>query len=336
MSPDDETAFRNWYRAWSVALGDGRTDPPLWTIEELRVQYLDDDPARALDREAYAAVADGEVLGTGVLELPRRDNPRFAEVEVTVPPRYRRRGVGTALFAAVLDRATELGRDSLAAAVAQPVDAPRVPGVDFAGAMGFTWRNTDMRRRLDLPVDPAVLDALERESAPHHVGYRLVSWRDRCPDQYAAGYADLKSRLMTDAPTGTLEYEPEVWDVARLRAEEELTARQDRTVLTTVALDGTGDPVGHTQLAVPHHGTGEVFQWDTLVLPEHRGHRLGVALKVANQRVLASEFPDRRCIETWNAVQNGPMNAVNEALGFRSLEELQSWQRDPGPSAQPW
>jgi len=77
---------------------------------------------------------------------------------------------------------------------------------------------------------------------------------------------------------------------------------------------------------VPSAERGRAYQWDTLVLPEHRGHRLGLALKVANLRALQAEHPEVTRITTWNAEQNGPMVAVNVELGFEIVERLQEWQ----------
>jgi hypothetical protein len=31
-------------------------------------------------------------------------------------------------------------------------------------------------------------------------------------------------------------------------------------------------------------------------------------------------------VTTWNAASNGPMIAVNEALGFRAVEASEEWQ----------
>jgi RimJ/RimL family protein N-acetyltransferase len=118
-----------------------------------------------------------------------------------------------------------------------------------------------------------------------------------------------------------------VWDVARLRAHERQAADQDRTVLTAVAIAPGGRLVGHSQIGVPGHEAGVAYQWDTLVLTGHRGHRLGLALKVANLRTLLDRFPDRHRLTTYNAEQNGPMVAVNDALGFRPVEYLEEWQR---------
>jgi hypothetical protein len=67
-------------------------------------------------------------------------------------------------------------------------------------------------------------------------------------------------------------------------------------------------------------------QWGTIVEREHRGHRLGMLVKVENLRNLRRHFPETETITTWNAAENRHMIAVNEELGFRAVERYQAWQ----------
>ena len=67
-----------------------------------------------------------------------------------------------------------------------------------------------------------------------------------------------------------------------------------------------------------------VFQWGTLVLPEHRGHRLGMAVKVADLDELARVAPGRQSVQTMNDEQNPWMVRINHDLGFRIIEEALS------------
>ena len=52
--------------------------------------------------------------------------------------------------------------------------------------------------------------------------------------------------------------------------------------------------------------TDQAQQDDTLVMPEHRGHRLGLRLKLANLEIMESEYPGRTAIHTWSATDNAP------------------------------
>ncbi len=71
---------------------------------------------------------------------------------------------------------------------------------------------------------------------------------------------------------------------------------------------------------MPRHDPGMVFQWGTLVHPDHRGHRLGMATKVANLAWVQREAPGRERVYTMNAEVNQQMVGINEALGFRPVE----------------
>jgi len=58
------------------------------------------------------------------------------------------------------------------------------------------------------------------------------------------------------------------------------------------------------------------FQVFTVVRREHRGHRLGLLLKIAMMELLATTEPQLERIVTWNGQGNEHMIAVNEAMGY--------------------
>ena len=78
------------------------------------------------------------------------------------------------------------------------------------------------------------------------------------------------------------------------------------------------------------HEPGKAYQWGTLVLREHRGHRLGQATKAHNLLWLQRERADLTLLVTYNAEVNRHMIAVNEAMGFRPVERLGEYQRTLG------
>lgn len=71
-------------------------------------------------------------------------------------------------------------------------------------------------------------------------------------------------------------------DVARIRGLEAAVAGQGRTRLGAGAVTADGTMVAFTELVIPRSAPEQVYQWDTLVLAEHRGHRLGTLVKLAN------------------------------------------------------
>jgi hypothetical protein len=62
------------------------------------------------------------------------------------------------------------------------------------------------------------------------------------------------------------------------------------------------------------------------VLGPHRGHRLGLLLKVANLLRLHEREPRIDRIITWNATSNSHMLDINRAMGFELLDEWNTWQ----------
>ena len=58
------------------------------------------------------------------------------------------------------------------------------------------------------------------------------------------------------------------------------------------------------------------------MLPGHRGHSLGLALKLANHRALMAALPACEFVRTSNAEVNSHMNAVNERMGYRLVEDV--------------
>jgi RimJ/RimL family protein N-acetyltransferase len=66
----------------------------------------------------------------------------------------------------------------------------------------------------------------------------------------------------------------------------------------------------------------------TTVRPEHRGHRLGLQVKIAMLDLLADREPAVRRILTGNAGENQHMIAINELLGYRITQTSRSWELD--------
>jgi len=178
-------------------------------------------------------------------------------------------------------------------------------------------------------VRPLPIPAERSSSLPGGAdGYDVVTWGDRTPDDLVDAYAAMLSQMGTDHPTGGVDHTPVVIDVDRIREGEKRTAEAYTDVVAAARRASDGVFGGYTLVHLPHD-RDYVVQDDTLVMPEHRGHGLGMALKAAVLRILASEHPERRLIHTWNAVDNAPMQRINRSLGFRPVElELEMQRKD--------
>ena len=264
-------------------------------------------PSGHYARTWLQAVVAGEVVGVAEVELPLSENTDVAWTEVAVLPTHRRRGVGRRLWQAVVERARAADRTRVGGEVSVDVADPG-PGRAFATAMGTVDKHREDHLVADLPVPAAPVDA----------AYDVVSWRGRCPDEHRGAYLAMRNQMNADVPTGDLDLEPEVLDDERLTASEErlLQAYDVRVAAARRRSDGTFG--GYSLVFVPH-GTDYGWQDDTLVMPEHRGRRLGAALKSANY----ADLPDHvRLVHTWTAPSNTAMHRTNTALGFRVVEHM--------------
>lgn len=284
-------------------------------------------------REYVVARLDGAVAGVLELDLPMRDNLDNAEAELTVHPAYRRRGIGRAMYAHLVDRLRELGRKRYTGMTVRqlPDGPPRGDaGEAFASMVGAKVAQQDVRRRLDLTsADEAGLAALERAAVDRSAGYRLVSWRDRTPDEYVADVAYLIGRFFTDAPMGDLQVEPERMDAARIREQEQANAHNQQRVYSSGAVHvASGRLVALTTIGRNRSTPWHAFQWITLVDPAHRGNRLGALTKVGNLRFTREHEPELTTIDTWNAAENAHMIAINEQMGFRPVDAWCNWQQE--------
>jgi GNAT superfamily N-acetyltransferase len=319
----DEETFNTWYDVYREALTFGRPEPFLPARDDLRQMLT---PSSASRTEVWMALCDDQPAGGGGIQLPLLDNPKMAFFAIGVAPEWRRRGVGAALYDHALERIRAEGRTSVVCQVeVAPNDLETAPGVSFLRKRGLTPRNTLIRRRLRLPVPPDRLDLLEAKAAERLAGYQLLSWVGACPGEYAEEYAKLVGLLSVEQPQGDLELEAEKWDVARLRETEERSAANGESRYVTVAVAPDGSLAAHTLLGVLG-SQDPALQYDTLVLRAHRGHRLGLALKVANLRALQAAHADVRSVITSNAEQNAAMVKINVDVGFEIIEIEQLWQ----------
>jgi GNAT superfamily N-acetyltransferase len=269
--------------------------------------------------------ADGaDCVGSAWLTWSLAENRHMVVAEIAVDPRHRRRGVGSALLASIRSLATAEGRSVLLGETFRPYGAADAGTELFAERHGFTVQFTALHQVLDYPVRG--LEGLAATVTSKHRGYRLLSWDGPCPAEHVEQFCDLLSLVDEEVPLDDLDLEPKQWTPDRLRALEEHRRTQGHFGSTTVAVAADGSLAGFTQLTGSSQQPDRLNQRDTLVRTEHRGHRLGLALKVANLRALQSSTVRPATIHTWNAEANAPMIAVNDQLGFRPVEHQRIWQ----------
>jgi GNAT superfamily N-acetyltransferase len=278
-----------------------------------------------------AGERSGPVLGVGLMELHLRDNRHSAELTVAVHPAHRRRGAGTAVVAHLAELAAADGRRALNAIVDVPVArASDHACVRFAPRVGFAAMLPGNRRHLAVPVDADRLDDLRAvvRGARDAASYRTFAFVTPWPDEFVEDHCELNRRMSTDEPAGDADKEEEFWDAERIRQDDDLLVAREVWKLCAVAQhSASGHLVAFSELLLAHDTPGEAWQMATLVHPDHRGHRLGLAVKIANLDFLAQQAPAVRLVVTGNARDNAPMIAVNDMLGFEVVGVGMFWQK---------
>jgi GNAT superfamily N-acetyltransferase len=188
-----------------------------------------------------------------------------------------------------------------------------------------------VQRGIQLRIDPATVDwsdieRLVTDATKMSEPYELVPLVGGTPPDMVDDLVDVWAAI-NDAPLDDLQAEPDEFSAARLHAFDFAMAARGQEVYRFLARrlhDGAW--AGHTVVCVDRHRPGVAFQEDTTVVASHRGHRLGIRLKTAMLQWLHEAEPGLTTIDTWNAVSNRHMIAVNDAIGCRVVHQGIVWQ----------
>ncbi|MGI8577472.1 MAG: hypothetical protein ACR2KG_06025 [Nocardioidaceae bacterium] len=221
----------------------------------------------------YAAFEHGHLVGEGLVTGNTADNVETARLWVWVPPDQRGRGVGGAVAEFLVQECRHHRRRILHSSAKYPFD-----------------------RRANPPLPPVRRAAWIRpRQYPGGTSAHVAGRRGHC---------DLYNRLSLDSPGGDLRLEQSRRTPQILADQDAELCEQGRTRVTVLGLDTEGSVVAFSCAVVTVAGQPHVDQWATIVSPDHRGHRLGLAVKVAQVTTIQERFPDKRFITTTNAETN--------------------------------
>ena len=273
---------------------------------------LSDEPpdARWLVRDA------GVVVGFAEVTEPVHEYADAAFLSGAVLPDRQRAGIGRAML------------DEIVRTTGRPILRARAwrgtAGARALPALGFRRVMTHGIRRLDLTDPDAASPGLLDELGTTRERFELVRRVGPTPVDGLAEMQVLREAI-NDAPDA---HEFEAYLPDRVAAYEESLVERRQTQLTIVARDRvTGDAAGLTMVCVHELAPEIAAQEDTSVLPAHRGHGLGLLLKLEMARWLRADRPDVRAVDTWNDATNAPMLAVNERLGTVLVAESSAYRR---------
>ncbi len=242
-------------------------------------------------------------------------------IDIAVHPEHRRSGIGRNLLAVVARRLAALGLRSVG------VEAiGGTPTACFYEANGFHLAFTEMRGVLTMDtVDWRLLGNMARNVSS---GYRLEFYPGGPPEWLYEPYAQAKELVREDAP-GDLELRPSSYDPERLRASlNTLRARGMRPFIVVSIHERSGEVAGLTEVVVPAHRPSRADQYDTIVIPAHRGYGLVRAMKARMLFELRAAEPQLIDVQTWNAIDNDWLRKVNAELGFVPDREWREYEAE--------
>ena len=323
----------------AVCASDAGTDDLSQTPAELLAGLRDtaDQIQRIFVVRDAGAIVGCVIVGHATAE------PTSTQFDLMVLPQNWGRGIEDALLARAEEETRALGRKVMQTWTLHPgrTDGPTItpatgwgvvadtPLARLLTSAGFTLEQVERNSAFDLqaPMD-AVRAGFEQSSIAAGENYRLVEWTIPTPSELKEGYAWALSRMSTDVPAGALEVDEETWDAARVERREARLLEGGQTMSVAAAQHvATGRLAAFNELVIGADRTEVTHQFCTLVLQEHRGHRLGMLVKCAILLRWHAVAPESPRVSTFNAEENRPMLAINEALGFVSVSHAGAWQK---------
>ncbi|SDH15846.1 GNAT family N-acetyltransferase [Microbacterium pygmaeum] len=315
----------------------GHDDHRIAADELLPLYQRDEHEKRML----WSVVLDGRTVGRVGLDLPLEGDSRVAFWLIELVRDVWGRGIGSQAHQLVEQAARDHGRtvlqswaehpDAPGARLAAPTgfgDIPKDHVARFYLRHGYTLEQIERNSALDLRGDLEGVRRLLGEAEAASGDYRVIQWFAPTPAEFVDGYAWMKSRMVTDAPSANLEFDEEVWDPARIARHDAMYVDAGRPLQVTAAQHiATGELCAFNELVIGKDRTEASHQEDTLVLKGHRGHRLGTLVKCAGLLSWRDFAPDSPRVMTYNAEENRPMLDINEAIGFVPIAYEGAWKK---------
>ncbi|QSB06592.1 GNAT family N-acetyltransferase [Natronoglycomyces albus] len=294
---------------------------PNWEVERRRVLY----PSPGEVELVEVLFEDGRVIAATTVGLTTEDNLHHANCDLLVHPDFRRRGHGTRLLLRLVEKVRAQGRTQMTLWAPEAIEggAWRSPAARaFLEKHGFTLALPVMFQTASVEsMDPQTEEDLYLSAVNASGDYELISWTGSTPEEFLAPLAELDSMSLTQTPLGELELEDEKVDANRRRANEAVMAKHGLDVCRTIAVHRQSrELVANTVFVVYPEPSVHAYQGITIVTPRHRGHKLGMAVKIANVRQLRQKFPHVSIMCTENARANVHMNAINQQFGYSPTE----------------
>ena len=313
IDPRNQAALRAWWEVGNAANAHRPGKPwPLW--EQSRVALPTPHPERGVT--VVGAIDGREMVGAGLLVRPLKDNLHTATAFAHVRPDRTREGIGRRLVEELEVVAVGDGRTTIRSEVHRPPGRSGTGPELFARAMGYDVASRTSVKELTLADYVARRDAVAA-SAPRPEGYRVVTFDTVCPEEHLESLGRLLGMLVSRSG----------WTPERIREAEQRQVSVGRHVLTAMAIAPDGSVVGASDVRVDDSDPARGQIGVTIVDPAHRGRRLGLVLTSVTHDLAVAVRPGLVSLDTSTAEVSSPMDAVTEALGYRTIETLLELQK---------
>ncbi len=246
---------------------------------------------------------DGGVVGYGLSAHQSWQPHGQFEVWVAVRKAQQRRGVGARLYEATLDNALGHGATVITSEVHEGDEA----SLRFAQARGFRVERHAFESQLDVTAFDetpfaGVIEAVEAG------GIRFFSLADMDTPEVRHGLHEVNAATARDIPGYAgdfLNYDDfcqMVFASSWYFPEGQIMAADGDRIVGLAALGN-------------YAGEGCIYNNMTGVLPEYRGRKIALALKLLSIR--AARQRGVRYLRTSNDSENAPMLAINRKLGYK-------------------
>ena len=297
---------------------DAARDPqlPVTPAGELRAAF-DDNASDNAHHERILAFIDDHAVAIGHVELTRDPaNSGLAIVELAPIVS----DASSVLLGELLRLAQVDGRTSVIAW------GDCTPAADALWTgLGAELRFTEQESDLDMASVDAELMRRWIDAAPEDID--LAYWSGRCPDEHIDALV-ATANAMNHAPTDDLEIADTAFDAAMLRADFDARDACGIDYLGILAIGTDGSATGATEVFVNRFRPAFAWQWNTVVLPAHRGRGIGRGMKAAMWQRLRAEAPEVATLRTGNAQNNAYMLAINTEMGYKPSHLMGFWQAD--------
>ncbi|MCW3494257.1 GNAT family N-acetyltransferase [Microbacterium sp. SSM24] len=292
----------------------------------------------------FAVERDGVILGVVKMMISTEDDVSTIEFDLMVDPPRWGEGAEQLLLAEVEREARERGIATIQTwtlhrpgtpgrRLSPPTGWGEIPAEDrqtvFQLDNGFSLEQVERNSVFDLTGRFDVVERMLAEAvAAAGDDYRIVTWSSPTPPEYRDGYAHVLSRMSTDAPSGGMVIDEQHWDADRVARRDARQQAQGLTVsVAAVEHIPTGKIAAYNELVIAEDRHGATQQYGTLVVKEHRGHRLGTIVKCANLLHWRELVPESPRVSTFNAEENRHMLDINETIGFVPASYAGAWKK---------